>query len=138
MAHTAQSTPPARFALRAGSNPKAPSGAWWPRTRSLDHQLADLIDHWPAAEGRVSRILYSPPDWDDHPHSVQVTGRRMKTGSFPHDDTHEVTLVLHNGERRRITVIPPQTPRREAAALLDGITDKVSDEGGWENEGGHP
>lgn len=127
----------ARFALRPGVvDRKGPHGAWWPRTRSLGDQLAELIGEWPTAHGRVTRILYSPPDWDDHPHSVLVNGRRMKTGAFPHDDTHQVTLVLHDGQRRQITVIAPQTSRHDAMDLLR--PDRAPDDGTtWENEGGH-
>lgn len=116
----ASSVHTSRFALRTDPPPKAPHGAWWPQSRSLSEQLTHLIDQWPADEGKVSRILYSRPDWDDRPRAVQVTGRRMKTGSFPADDTHLVTLVLQNGLRRTITVIPPETSDRDARKLLDG------------------
>ena len=115
-----------KFALRPGPDAQPPHGAWWPETRSLGGQLTHLVDHWPIAEGRISRILYSPPDWDDHPRSVHVPGRNIKTGSFPRDDTHEVTLVLSDGQRRIITVIPPNTPYPEARELLD----RVAGEGG--------
>jgi hypothetical protein len=45
----------------------------------------------------------------------------MKTGSFPRDDAHAVTLVLANRERRTITVIPPDTPHFEASEVLDRV-----------------
>lgn len=133
----ASSVHTATLALRPGPDPQSPHGAWWPHSRSLSDQLTHLVDQWPAVQGRISRILYSQPDWDDRPHSVRVTGRRMKTGSFPRDDTHEVTLVLHNGQRRRITVIPPQTSHREANEILDEVADDEWGDRGWENEGGH-
>jgi hypothetical protein len=60
----------------------------------------------------------------------------MKTGSFPRDDTHEVTLVLHDGQRRAITVIPPGTPRQEAMDLLHP-EQEPDDRATWEDEGGH-
>ena len=136
MASSVQVTHSGRFALRPSPGRKGPDGAWWPQTRSLGDQLPELIDQWPTVQGGVSRILYSPPDWDDHPHSVLVNGRRMKTGSFPRDDTHQMTLVLHNGQRRVITVIPPETPRGEAMDLLR--PDRAPDDGTtWDDEGGH-
>lgn len=125
-----------KLAIRPGANPPPPHGAWWPQTRTLSDQLTYLVDHWPTAKGHVSRILYSPPDWDDHPRSVNVTGRRMKTGSFPRDDTHEVTLVLSDGQRRSITVIPPGIPHHEARELLDRFAEDDSGRPGWENDGG--
>lgn len=137
MSSSVHSIHSARFAFRPGLHPELPKSAWWPQSRSLSEQLTHLIDQWPSDEGRVSRILYSPPDWDDHPHSVHVTGRRMKTGSFPRDDTHELTLVLHNGQRRTVTVIPPETSQREATDLLDRVAEDGPDGPGWENEGGH-
>jgi len=60
----------------------------------------------------------------------------MKTGSFPHDDTHLVTLVLSSGQRRSITVIPPDTPQHEAGELLALIADSESGRPEWENDGG--
>jgi hypothetical protein len=127
-----------RLALRPNSNFQPPHGAWWPETRSLNDQLTHLFDLWPPGQGKIARILYSPPDWDDHPRSVPVSGRRVKTGSFPRDDTHLVTLVLNSGQRRTITVIPPQTSRRKACNLLDKVAgDGPEAHAGWENEGGH-
>jgi hypothetical protein len=137
-----------RLALRpCSANFQGPQGAWWPQNRTLGDQLRYFFDLWPSGEERISRVLYSPPDWDDRPHSVQVSGRRIKTGSFPRDDTRELTLVMHDGKRRSITVIPPATSRRKAGKLLDAVTDGGSDyrrsnEGSsqqarWEDEGGH-
>ncbi|HUS23226.1 MAG TPA: DUF5994 family protein [Aeromicrobium sp.] len=136
-----------RLAIRGGAENQRPYGAWWPQDRTLSTQLRCLFDLWPSSQGSIARILFSPPDWDDHPHSVQVTGRRVKTGSFPRDDTHEVTLVMHDGQRRFITVIPPATSRRKAARLLDNVADNTlkrrsrrfrSDgQSMWENDGGH-
>lgn len=109
-----------RLALRPRSaNFQGPHGTWWPQNRALREQLRYFFDLWPSGEGRISRILYSPLDWDDRPRSVQVIGRRIKTGSLPGDDTRKLTLVMHGGERRFITVIPPATSRRKAGALLD-------------------
>src|SRR5690349_19085443 len=110
-----------KFALRPGPDPAPPHAAWWPATRNLSDQLTHLVDQWPLENGHISRILYSQPDWDDHPHSVHITGRKMKTGCFPRDDTQEVTLVLANGQRRTITVIPPDTPHHEAREILDRV-----------------
>jgi hypothetical protein len=126
----------ARFTVPVADS-QSPHGTWWPHTRSLADQLTHLVQAWPADRGRISRILYSPPDWDDRPHSVLVNGRRMKTGSFPRDDTHQVTLVMHDGQRRTISVIPPGTSRSDANGLLAGFGDGETERPGWENEGGH-
>lgn len=129
-----------RFALRPVFDERSPDGAWWPTNRSLTDQLDSLFAVWPSDRGRIARILYSPPDWDDRPHKVQVSGRMIKTGSFPRDDTHILTLTMSSGKDRTITVIPPETPPDEANQLLGEIAeiprpDHLGDQ--WDNEGGH-
>lgn len=133
-----------RLALRQVFERRLPLGAWWPENRRLGEQLAGLFALWPPDAGRIARVLYSPPDWDDHPRSVAVPGRRVKTGFFPRDDTHLLTLAMGDGDRRTITVIPPDTPTEEAEKLLNAVTVTVAtrgsrhvDEPDWENEGGH-
>ena len=108
-----------RFSHRTTHAGAVPDAVWWPRNRSLVDQLPDLITLWPAAAGHVARILYSPPDWDDRPRKVDVGDRIMKTGCFPRDDTHLVTLTLANGDHRTVLVIDPETPLSDARALLD-------------------
>jgi hypothetical protein len=110
-----------RFALRPDSDRQLPDGAWWPESRRLGDQLGHLFALWPLEAGRITRVLYSPPDWEDHPRSVSVPGRWVKTGSFPHDDTRRLTLSLRDGRRRSITVIPPDTPLREAQEVIDSV-----------------
>ena len=119
MATHAHST---RFALRPALDRTVPAGAWWPESRSLDEELGALVALWPAEQGRIVRVLYSPPDWDDHPRSVAVPGRRIKTGSFPRDDTHQLTLTMLDGQRHAITVIPSDSTSVEASQVLDGIS----------------
>lgn len=109
-----------RLTLREGASQR-PHGAWWPKNRKLAEQLTLLFDLWPREQGQIARVLYSSPDWDDRPHAVEVVGRRVKTGTFPRDDTHELTLVLHDGQRRFLTVIPPGTSRRVATKALDAM-----------------
>lgn len=141
-----------RFALTMARDQSAPYGAWWPRSRDLGVELADLFAHWPPTSGRIARVLYSPPDWDDHPRSVATPGRRVKTGSFPKDDTHQLVLTMLDGRRLAIAVIAPNTPGERAEWLLDeaagpGKTPaarhvhagREPDEScsTWDNEGGH-
>jgi Family of unknown function (DUF5994) len=116
----ATQTQPSRLSLRPARDQRPPGGAWWPESRVLSDHVANLFALWPEDAGRIVRVLYSPPDWDDHPRSVDVgSGRRIKTGSFPHDDTKQLTLTMMTGERRAITVIAPHTPVNEAIEALD-------------------
>jgi hypothetical protein len=99
--------------LRLDDNPPAagPDGTWWPRSRLLSVELADLVDHFPADVGRISRLLFSRPDWDD---ALDEDGRGVrkimaergpvKVGSFPDDDTHLVIAAMANGDRLHLVV----------------------------------
>ncbi|MGZ6589409.1 MAG: DUF5994 family protein [Solirubrobacteraceae bacterium] len=124
-----------RFALRPPAGPGLRSAVWWPHSRKLSDELSDLFALWPSGAGRIARVLYSPPDWDDHPRSVAVSGRWVKTGSFPRDDTRQIVLTMLGGRRLTVDVIAPGTPADEAAALL-GETDGARS--AWDDDGGHP
>lgn len=93
-------------------------GAWWPRSRDLDVELADLVDHFPEEVGRVSRAIFSPPDWLTSPRRVRVARGEMKTGSFPRDDTHVVLLKLASGAELKVLVVPPDTSADTARSLM--------------------
>lgn len=115
-----------RFVLvpRAAGDPRfrdVPDGAWWPRSRQLSEQLAHLFDLWPDDQPRIDRLLYSPPDWDERPRKVAVGTRWIKTGNFPDDDTHTLTLTLSDSTRRTIGVIPADTAPEVAAKILASV-----------------
>ncbi|GAA1940093.1 DUF5994 family protein [Nocardioides hwasunensis] len=82
-------------------------GGWWPRSRDLPVEMADLVDHFPSELGRVTRALVSPPDWDLRARAVAVSGRYVKVGSFPRDDTHLVLLTTSHRKLLRVLVVPP-------------------------------
>ena len=43
----------------------SPDGAWWPRSRDLQVEGPHLVDEFPDSVGRINRMLFSRPDWDD-------------------------------------------------------------------------
>ncbi|WP_139980399.1 DUF5994 family protein [Nocardioides litoris] len=95
-----------------------PDGTWWPGSRLLAVELPRLVDGFPVEVGRVTRLLYSRPDWDDavdqEGHGVRkvVTSRgACKVGSFPRDDTRLVIATLSTGERLRLAVVHEGTER---------------------------
>lgn len=125
----------ARFSYRPQHAARHPDAVWWPRNRSFADQLPDLVALWPAAAGHISRVLYSPPDWDDHPYQVDVGDRIMKTGCFPRDDTHLVTLTLASGDHRAVLVVSPDATPSQARVLLGSGAGEDHSE--WDSEGGH-
>lgn len=114
------------FALRPVFAKDLPDAAWWPQNRTLSDQLQYLFALWPDDAGRIARVLYSRPDWDDRPRLVELPGRRVKTGSFPRDDNHQVILTLMDGQRRAVTVIPPDTSAGDARKVLASFNDPAA------------
>jgi Family of unknown function (DUF5994) len=118
---------PLRVRLRGSTSVEHVDGAWWPQSRNLQIEAADLIDHLPDI-GYVNRLLFSRPDWDDS--AVGDRGVRriaaargpVKVGSFPSDDTRLMILVLATGRRVRLRVIASDTAPDEANRLLREIT----------------
>ncbi len=117
-------------------------GGWWPHSRDLSTEFAELVDNFPVEHARIVRAVYSPADWDNAPRRVAVRGRFVKVGHFPRDDTHVIYLTTGNRDTYCLLVVPPEfneaqgaeallaasTPRNRhsAAELLDVVTNERS------------
>lgn len=98
-------------------------GGWWPQSRDLAVELADLVDHFPPERGRIVRALYSPPDWEPAPRRVATAHGRLKVGYFPHDDTHLILLSTSDRTVLRVLVVPQEvTDAQGEEALLAAAT----------------
>lgn len=123
-----------------GSDDGPLAGAWWPQSRDLQAEAADLVDHFPEDVGRVNRLLYSRPDWDvtveggPGVHKIRAQRGPVKVGSFPSDDTHLMVLTMASGRRLKLVVIPSDaTPADGAQRLRDAVTDtKHSRDAHWD------
>ena len=93
-------------------------GGWWPHSRDLATEFADLVDNFPVENGRVFRAVYSPPDWDAAPRWVAVRGRFVRVGHFPRDDTHVIYLTTGNRDTYCLLVIPPEFNEAQGAEAL--------------------
>jgi hypothetical protein len=93
-------------------------GAWWPRSRDIAAELPGLVDHFPVAAGHVDRVVFSSPDWSSCPRKVDVQRGRIKTGSFPSDDTHLLVLQLSTRAQLALLVVPPDTEPDVAHRLM--------------------
>ena len=114
--NSAISRVPLRLRLAEHPGQNHLDGGWWPQSRDLATELADLVDHFPPDLGRIVRAVFSPPDWDPAPRQVPVTRGYVKVGSFPHDDTHLIHLKTADRTMLRLLVVPP------------GFTDDQGDE----------
>ncbi|HEX6246682.1 MAG TPA: DUF5994 family protein [Nocardioidaceae bacterium] len=109
---------PLRLQLSGAPGHAVLDGGWWPHSREIDIELADLVDQFPEGTGCVARALYSRPDWDGQPHRIRVTRGWLKTGSFPGDNTRMVVLTMATGEQLRLLVVPPGHPTGQRAMTL--------------------
>jgi len=111
-------------------------GSWWPQSRDLKVEVADLVDHFPAGLGEVRRVVFSRPDWDSAPRKVRVARGVIKVGSYPGDDTHQVWLSMSTARLIRLAVTAPESP----APVPPADQDHWNDDGGswWASESGPP
>jgi hypothetical protein len=125
---TASEAVPARVPLRLELRPAGAAGpvdgGWWPQSRDLRVEAADLVDHFPPEAGRINRLLFSRPDWDDGVvdgrglRRIQAARGPVKVGSFPGDDTHQMVLSMASGRQLRLLVVPSNADDAEAHRLL--------------------
>ena len=127
-------------------------GGWWPQTRDLAVELADLVDHFPERSGRIVRALVSPPDWDSTPRIVPVNGRYVKVGAFPRDDAHLILLKTSDRRTLYVLVVPPAYTAddgdealrasaetgnaRTAIEVLHEVAGHLDPRGHWSDDGG--
>jgi hypothetical protein len=112
-----------RLAGHFGTNPL--DGGWWPRSRDLAVELADLVDHFPTYLGRIVRVLVSSPDWEQAPRRIPVDGGYVKVDLLSRDDTHLIHLKTSDRTVLRVLVIPPGfTDDQGDEALLAAATQK--------------
>jgi hypothetical protein len=110
----------ARLTLNVSADRRTLDGAWWPQSRALSEELVHLFAAWPVDAGYISRVIVSPRDWDDTPAKVEIPDRRgqVKTGLLPTDTVHQLVLIMLDGQRRTLVVIPPHATQKTATKFL--------------------
>lgn len=113
----------ARLALMVSADRHTLDGAWWPYSRELSEELVRLFAAWPAEIGYISRVVVSPRDWDERPTTVEVPHRRgmVKIALLPSDTAHQVVLIMLDGQRRSLVVIPPGASEETAARFMNAF-----------------
>ena len=90
-------------------------GAWWPRTDDLGDQAGGLAaavgDAWHA---RVARINYNPTIWTATPRRIRRDGTPLRMGWFPSPEPQELSLMLLDGRRVELLVVPHGAPADQA------------------------
>jgi hypothetical protein len=116
---------PLRLQLNAKLGDGSLDGSWWPQSRDLSVELADLVDHFPSEHGLVYRAVFSRPDWDAAPHRVRVNRGPIKVGSFPHDDTHQIWLTMSTHRMIGLAVESPVGPEPPGGRPSTPATEEV-------------
>ena len=109
-----------RVAVRLSDARHTFDGAWWPHGRSLADELVHLFVGWPVGAGHISRVFVARADWDDRPATVTIPGRRgaVKIGLLPADTRDQLVLIMLDGQRRSIAVLPASTADLAAEHVL--------------------
>ncbi len=120
---TAGERVPLRIRLDASFQAGPVDGAWWPQSRDLQREAADLVDHFPRLVGRIDRLLFSRPDWDavsgaPSLRRIHAAHGAVKVRSFPSDDTHVIILKMASGQRLRLLVVPSDTEPGLASRVM--------------------
>lgn len=115
---------PLRLRISAQPGRDRLDGGWWPHSRDLTRELAELAEHFPPALGGLVRALCWPPDWDDPPRAVVLAGDgRLEIGSLRRDESHLVLLTTSRRAVLRVLVVPPDFSEDQGSeALLAAAT----------------
>lgn len=114
---------PLRLHMAAHRDANRLDGGWWPRSRDLAVELADLVDHFPDGFGRIEHVMVSQADWDGAPRAVAVARGLVSVGSLARDDVHQVDLTTSDDVVLSVLVVPPGlTDYQGAEALLAAAT----------------
>ena len=74
---------PLRLRLSDPDRPHPLDGGWWPQSRDLGVELAELVNQFPPERARIVKATYSPPDWDDAPKRVTTARGYIETMALP-------------------------------------------------------
>ena len=102
-------------------------GAWWPYGHDLAIEVLDLVGRFPPVLGRLSRVLYSAPDWGlNRRRRIQADDASVIVGPFARDDAHMVMLRSVSPRVSRVLqllVVPPEWGERAARrAMLAAVS----------------
>jgi hypothetical protein len=109
---------PLRVSLTADAGQDRLDGGWWPQSRDLTVELADLVEHFPAELGRVVGAAVSAPDWDTVEDRITVAGSSVPVRTLPDADAHLVHLERAGRPSLRVLVVPPSFTRAQGAESL--------------------
>lgn len=95
--------------------------AWWPQSRDLVVEFADLTENLPEGFGRVVNLAYWESSWDPSPTWLPVGGGRfVHSRIFPSTaDPHRVLLRLDSHRSLDMLVVPPDLDNETALRAME-------------------
>jgi hypothetical protein len=110
---------PLRLRLSDPDRPHPLDGGWWPQSRRLSVEMAELVDNFPSERARIVRALYSPPDWPEAPRRVPTARGYIEVGFSKGDDSHVMVLTTSDRTKLCLLVIPPEFTQSQGEAALE-------------------
>jgi uncharacterized protein DUF5994 len=111
---------PLRLRLSDPDRPHPLDGGWWPQSRNLGVEMADLVNGFPADRARIVRALYSPPDWEDAPKRVTTARGYIETAAFPREFSPVMILTTSDRQKLCLLVIPSDFSESQGETALEG------------------
>jgi hypothetical protein len=97
-------------------------GGWWPRSRDATAELPGLITEVSTSAGRrVSRVAVQADAFDNIPHQLTVSGRKVHVAWFRHMNVNTVLLTMADRDDLVLLVVPPLAPPAAAARALRAV-----------------
>lgn len=110
---------PLRLRMSDPERPAALDGGWWPQSRDLSVEMADLIDSFPESDVRITRANFSPPDWDTPPKRVTTARGYVDVTAFAHEFSPVVIVTTSDRRKLCLLVIPPDLTEEQGQAALE-------------------
>ena len=136
---------PLRLLLSASMDIGRLDGAWWPQSRDLAVEFADLADNLPDRFGRIVNIAHSKSGWDPSPTWLPIgRGRVVRARTFIGTaDPDRVLLRLDSHRSLDLMVVPPDFDAESAADAMTAAASSANrlsalallDEAGAEHPG---
>jgi hypothetical protein len=95
----------------------AVDGGWWPRSRSANVELPDLVSSLNAQAGSVVRLGIDARDWDDIPRLITVGGHPVRIGRFANLN-HKIIVTLSQRDHILLLVVPSDASTAAAKSAL--------------------
>lgn len=115
---------PLRLSLAASGARGLLEGTWWPQSRDLDTEAAELVNNFPETHERVERLEYSAPHWDIPAREVNASHGWIQAEASRRDDAHTVALTMSSGRLVRLLVLPPEMVESDARLLMHPAASK--------------